>query len=152
MPIEEGSTPNTEPYDSNDRWSSLFERSTLGIALTNSAFRFIIANSALLTMLGYSSEELQQLSFLDICVDEVRDETEVLLRELREGVRVQYGVEAPYRRKDGTFLPVNTCFLAISGRAPNHQIFLTVTVEITVNAAIFKASPRSGGKVLPLRG
>ena len=131
MPIEEGSALNAEPYDSNDRWRSLFERSTLGVALTNSAFRFIIANSAFLTMLGYSSEELQQLSFLDICVDEVRDETEILLRELREGVRLQYGAEAPYRRKDGTFLPVDTCFLAVSGSAPNHRMFLTVAVEIS---------------------
>ena len=148
MPIEEGSALNAELYDSSDRWRSLFERSTLGVALTNSAFRFIIANSALLTMLGYSSEELQQLSFLDICVDEVRDETEVLLHELREGVRLQNGVEAPYRRKDGTFLPVNTSFLAINGRAPNHQIFLTVTVEITARqkpGGVLRADHELGG-------
>jgi len=148
VPIEEGSALNAELYDSSDRWRSLFERSTLGVALTDSAFRFIIANPVFLTMLGYSSEELQQLSFLDICVDEVRDETEVLLHELREGVRLQNGVEAPYRRKDGTFLPVNTSFLAINGRAPNHQIFLTVTVEITARQkpeGVLRADHELGG-------
>ena len=41
----------------------------MGAAVTNSAFRFLMANPAFLTMVGYSSEELQQLSIFDICVD-----------------------------------------------------------------------------------
>ena len=69
---------------------SLFENSRLGIAITNSTFRFLTANPAFLKMLGYSSEELQQQSFLDICIDEDRDEYRVALRELREGARLQY--------------------------------------------------------------
>jgi PAS domain S-box-containing protein len=128
VPIEEGRSLNVGLRDSTDRWRSLFERSTLGVALIDSAFRFLVANSALLTMLGYSSDELQQLSLLDICVDEERDEREASLRELRDGVRVQYSVEAQYRRKDGTFLTFNTHFLTVSGRAPSHQILLTVNI------------------------
>jgi PAS domain S-box-containing protein len=73
--------------------SSLFKNSTLGIAITNSTFRFLTANPAFLKMLGYSSEELQQQSFLDICTDEDRDECRVALRELREGARLQYETE-----------------------------------------------------------
>jgi PAS domain S-box-containing protein len=44
----------------------MFENSTLGVAIADSAFRFLTANPAFLAMLGYSNEELQQLSFLDI--------------------------------------------------------------------------------------
>jgi len=110
MPIEERVSLNGGLYDSTDRWHALFERSTLGVALTDSAFRFLTVNSAFLTMIGYSSKELQQLSFLDICVDEERDERRVPLRELCEGVRLQYDVETYYRRKDGTSLPVDTYF------------------------------------------
>jgi len=62
---ESASLPNL--FDSTDQWRSLFERSTLGVAMIDSEFRFLIANPAFLTMFGYSSEELQQLSFLDIC-------------------------------------------------------------------------------------
>ena len=75
-------------------------------------FHFLIANPAFLTMFGYSSEELQQLSFLDICIDEARDECRVPLRELREDVRPHYEIETQHRRKDGTSLPVNTYFSA----------------------------------------
>ena len=114
---------------------SLFERSALGAAVTNSTLRFVVVNPAFLTMVGYSSEELQQLSLLDICVDGEGDEHRVPLRELCEGVRLQYELETQYRRKDGTSLPVNTYLSAVSGRAPNQQTFLTLTVDVTARQA-----------------
>ena len=86
-------------------------------------------------MFGYSSEELQQLSFLDICIDEAGDECRVPLRELRDGVRLEYEVETQHRRKDGTSLPVNTYFSAVGERAPNQRTFLTVTVDISARRA-----------------
>ena len=119
--------------DSIDQWRPLFDRSALGVAMIDSGFHFLIANPAFLTMFGYSSEELQQLSFLDIC--EAGDECRISLRELREGVRLQYETETQHRRKDGTFLPVNTYFSAVSERGPNQRTFLTVTVDISARRA-----------------
>ena len=103
-------------YDHAYQWRLLFERSAMGAAVTDSAFRFLMANPAFLTMVGYSSDELRQLSTLDICVDGDRDEYRVPLRELREGVRLQYELETQYRRKDGTPLPVNTYFSVVARR------------------------------------
>ena len=120
-------------HDSTDRWCSLFERSALGVAIIDFGFHFLIANPAFLTMFGYSIEELKQLSFLDIC--EAGDECRIPLRELREGVRVQYETETHHRRKDGTSLPVNTYFSAVSERRPNQRTFLTVTVDISARRA-----------------
>ena len=128
-------TSSLTPFDNIDRWRSLFERSTLGVAMIDSGFHFLIANPAFLTMFGYSSEELQQLSFLDICIDEAGDECRIPLRELREGVRLRYEIETQHRRKDGTSLPVNTYFSAVSGRGPNQRTFLTVTVDISARRA-----------------
>ena len=129
-------TSSLKLFDSiEDQWRSLFESSTLGVAMINSGFRFLIANPTFLTMFGYSSEELQQLSFLDICIDEARDECRVPLRELREGVRLQYEIETQHRRKDGTSLPVNTYFSTVSERGPNQRTFLAVTVDISARRA-----------------
>ena len=128
-------TSSLNVLDSIDQWRPLFERSALGVAMIDSGFHFLIANPAFLTMFGYSSEELQQLSFLDICVDEAGDECRIPLRELREGVRLQYEIETQHRRKDGTFLPVNTYFSAIGERGPNQRTFLTVTVDISARRA-----------------
>ena len=128
-------TSSRNVLDSIDQWRPLFERSELGVAMINSGFHFLVANPAFLTMFGYSSEELQQLSFLDICIDEARDDCRVPLRELREGVRLQYEIETQHRRKDGTSLPVNTYFSAVSERGPNQRTFLTVTVDISARRA-----------------
>jgi PAS domain S-box-containing protein len=110
---------------------SLFDNSTLGVAITDASFRFLTANPAFLTMLGYSTEELQELSFPDLCIDDARDACQVPLREMREGARVQHEIETQYRRKDGSTLPVNAYLSAVSGRALNRQTFLAVTVDIT---------------------
>ena len=129
-------TSSLKLFDSiEDQWRSLFESSTLGVAMIDSGFRFLIANPTFLTMFGYSSEELRQLSFLDICIDEARDECRVPLRELREGVRLQYEIETQHRRKDGTSLPVNTYFSTVSERGPNQRTFLAVTVDISARRA-----------------
>src|SRR6185437_2719388 len=130
---ESTSLPNL--FDNSDQWRSLFERSTLGVAMIDSEFHFLIANPAFLTMFGYSSEELQRLSFLDICIDETLDQCRGQLRELSEGVRLQYEIETQHRRKDGTFLPVNTYFSAVSECQPNQRKFLTVTVDISTRRA-----------------
>ena len=50
-------------------------------------------------------------------------------------VRLQYEIETHHRRKDGTSLPVNTYFSAVSKCGPNHRTFLTVTVDISARRA-----------------
>jgi PAS domain S-box-containing protein len=109
---------------------SLFDNSTLGVAMTDASFRFVTANPAFLTMLGCSGEELQELSFPDVCNDDGREACQVPLRELREGTRVRYEIETQYLRKDGTTLPVNAYLSAVSGPTVDRQTFLAVTVDI----------------------
>jgi PAS domain S-box-containing protein len=133
--IAPGDDSMSSLHDGADRWCSLFENSTLGVAMVDSAFCFLTANPAFLTMLGYSTEELQHLSFLDICDDEECDERRAPLRELGDGARLQYEIETRYRRKDGAYLPVHTYFSAVGGRALNQQTFLTVTIDITARRA-----------------
>src|SRR6516162_3907771 len=111
--------PTDEPKLSVEESSgqcSLFENSRLGIAITNSTFRFLTANPAFLKMLGYSSEELQQHSFLDMCIGEDRDECRVALRELGEGACLQYETETRCQRKDGTLLAWGRAPMLFRGR------------------------------------
>jgi PAS domain S-box-containing protein len=131
----DASASSVKFFDDVSQWRSLFERSTLGVAMIDARFRFLAANPAFLTMFGYSSGELQQLSFLDICIDEVRDECRVPLIELRDGTRFQYEIETQHRRKDGTCLPVNTYFSAVRHRGSTQRTFLTITVDISARRA-----------------
>ena len=58
---------------SEERWRSIFENSAIGVALTDLNGRFIAANPVFQKMLGYTEEELKQLSFIDITVEEDRN-------------------------------------------------------------------------------
>src|SRR6516162_1247839 len=82
--------------ESTGHWGPLFENSPLGVATTNSTFRYLTANATFLKMLDYSHDELQKLSFLDTCVEEDRDECRDPRRELAQGARLQYEIETRY--------------------------------------------------------
>jgi PAS domain S-box-containing protein len=121
--------------DGFDQCSPLFENSSLGVAITNSAFRFVTGNMAFLKMLNCSREELQHLSLLDICVDENRDEYQLPLREFREGARLHYDVETKYLRKDGSSLPVHAYVSTVNGTIPSRLTFLIVTADVSARQA-----------------
>src|SRR5712672_3615637 len=49
-----------------ERWRSVFENSAIGVALSDLNCRILAANPVYEEMVGYTEEELQKLSFLDI--------------------------------------------------------------------------------------
>ena len=65
---------------SEERWRSMFENSAIGVALTDLNGRFIAANPVFQKMVGYTEEELKQLSFIDITVEEDRNLNWALVR------------------------------------------------------------------------
>jgi GAF domain-containing protein len=66
---------------SKERWRKLFENSSAGIALVTPAGRYIAANLALQKILGYTEEELQRLTVLEVSHEEDRSATEAILAE-----------------------------------------------------------------------
>ncbi len=63
---------HTQIARSEERWRSVFENSAIGVALTGLNGQFIAANPVYQKMVGYTEEELRQLSFIDITVEEDR--------------------------------------------------------------------------------
>ena len=116
---------------SEERWRSVFETSTLGIMLTDHDQRLLATNRALQAMLGYSAQELQALSPVDLMAEEEREGASRRLAELREGKRPNYEVVARYRRKDGSPIWVNTFVSTIRGRESTSPIFLATAIDIT---------------------
>ena len=58
---------------SEERWRLIFETSTLGITIFDQDLHYIATNPAFRAMLGYTDEELRQLTPLDITVEEERE-------------------------------------------------------------------------------
>ena len=86
---------------SEERWRSIFETSTLGITIFDQDLHYIATNPAFRTMLGYTDEEMRQLTPLDITVGEERGTALSQLADLQQGKVDHYQVVKQYRRKDG---------------------------------------------------
>jgi PAS domain S-box-containing protein len=114
---------------SEERWRKLFETSSAGIALGTPDGSILAANLALQEMLGYTEEELQKLTPLDLILEEDRAATKALLAELAEGHRRDY--EKRYRRKDGNVIWADTSSAVVPATGSSPVFFASVVVDIT---------------------
>jgi len=98
--------------DSEERFRSLYENSTIGLYRTTSDGKIILANPILVKMLGYSSFE--ELSKRDLEKDgfEPAYERKQFLDQIELNGEVK-GFEAAWTRKDGTVFFINESARAI---------------------------------------
>jgi PAS domain S-box-containing protein len=116
---------------SEERWRKLFENSSAGIALIAPDGRCIGANMALQKMLGYTEEELQGLTPLDLNLDEDRPVIAAHPAESAEGRRRAHRVVKRCLRKDGGVIwaDASGVFVPATGNTP--AFFAWVIVDIT---------------------
>jgi len=116
---------------SEERWRAVFENSAIGVALTDLNGRFIAANPVYQKMLGYTREELLNLSFLDITEEQYRDPNRSLIDELLEGKRQQFQIEKQYRRKDGSPVWVRNSVSIVSDTELAPGFLMALSEDIT---------------------
>ena len=116
---------------SEERWSTLAENSSAGIALVDPNGRFLAANQALQTMLGYSEVELRERTIFDITYEEDLAATKARLREVRAGHQRGYRVEKRYLHKDGAMLWVEVNSVFVPAGASSAAFFSVVIIDIT---------------------
>ena len=87
--------------DSEGRFRTIFEGSTVGIALLDRECRIVECNSALQELLGYSQDELTEKEFSRFGLLDEAAGCKELFKELLEGERQSFCLEKPYKRKDG---------------------------------------------------
>jgi PAS domain S-box-containing protein len=117
--------------ESEERWRSVFEMSTVGIALADHNFRFMATNVAVRAMLGRADEELQGLSPFDICADEDRGSLKLLFEQVREGKQQSYELVQQYRHKSGAPVWVRAYVSRIQGDNSRLPLFLATMIDIT---------------------
>jgi two-component system cell cycle sensor histidine kinase/response regulator CckA len=105
-------------------YQATFDEALIGLAQTSRDGRFLLANSHLCDLLGYSAEELSALDFMTIShPDEVAGDVDARER-LIAGAINRYTREKRYRRKDGSFVWTNlsvSLHRAVTGE-PNYFI------------------------------
>jgi diguanylate cyclase (GGDEF)-like protein/PAS domain S-box-containing protein len=110
-----------------ERFRATFDNAPLGIAECTLDGRFIGANARLADMLGYTKDELTQLSLLDVTHPADVEGNRETLRKLAAGETEHYVIEKRYLRKDRSFVWVNVT----GARAAVHgkPDYLVVAVE-----------------------
>jgi PAS domain S-box-containing protein len=116
---------------SEERWRSVFENSAIGVALSDLDGRFIAANPVFQKMLGYTEEELEQLRFLDITVEEDREASWKLVQELLRGKRRQFQIEKQYRWKNGGAMWVRNSVSMVTGSEGVPQFLMALSEDVT---------------------
>jgi diguanylate cyclase (GGDEF)-like protein/PAS domain S-box-containing protein len=91
-------------HESEDRYSSTVELAAVGIAHVERGGRFIWANRQLCAMLGYSKEELRDLTVFDISHPEDTHITDEHREKLHAGLIGSLRSEKRYVRKNGAVI------------------------------------------------
>ncbi|RED99445.1 sensor histidine kinase [Marinoscillum furvescens] len=96
---------------SEEKFRGAFDYASIGMALVGLDGGWIRVNKAICDMVGYTEEELLDLTFQDITHPEDLDKDLSLLQELVAGARDTYQMEKRYFHKDGSVVYI---YLAVS--------------------------------------
>ena len=125
--------------DSEERLRAAFEQAAVGMALRDidpRHPRWLRVNQKLCDILGYTREELLQLSTIDITLAEDRDIAIDYNEQLWEGKIQSYSREKRYVRKDGQAIWVNLSLSAVHGPdgKPTHTVSIIQDITDHKNA------------------
>ncbi len=129
--ITERKKAEEELRESEERFRKIFEEGPLGMMLTGLDLRFVKVNLTLSRMLGYSGEELLNLSFPDIThPDDIAKDVENA-KKLANGEIVFYNTEKRYIRKDKEIIWISLTATLICDEDEKPLYFLTMVEDIT---------------------
>src|SRR6266496_2258051 len=132
---------------SEERWRSVFENSAIGVALTDLNGHFLATNPTYQKMLGYTEEEFQTVSFLEITHEDYREANWALIKELLEGKRAQFQIEKQYRRKDGGLVWVRNNVSLVPGTESMPRFIMALSEDITERKQAEEALQKSEERV-----
>ncbi|WP_413699138.1 PAS domain-containing protein [Psychromonas sp. KJ10-10] len=103
--ISEQKNATDKLHETENKYRAMFETALIGMVLNDDKGNLLEFNQAYLDIIGYSAEELNQLSFWDITPQRFKEEEALQLKLLKEKGR--YGpYEKTYIHKDGHQVPV----------------------------------------------
>ncbi|HEY1472553.1 MAG TPA: PAS domain S-box protein [Pseudolabrys sp.] len=114
-----------------ERWQSLLDNPIFGVTFLDEHQRFIATNKTYQAMVGYSADELLQLTPLDISVPDEREINQNLFREMQQGKRKHFEMVKQLRRKDGKLIWINLYVFAITDRKSGTKLTFGMVIDIT---------------------
>ncbi len=110
---------------------AIFDNAAVGIFLMTPDGRWLDINRCGTQMLGYTSDELTQMTYLDVIHPAERAANQHYFRTLRWHEQTSYRIERRYLRKDGTVFWGDLSVTAIHNDQGNVAAILGVLMNIT---------------------
>jgi len=116
---------------SEERLRTMFNHAAVGIAVVDMNYRFVDANQQMLSMLGYTLEELRGLTVIDITHPAYLRTTQEQVRRMVSGEISNYVHEKLYVRKDGTSVWSRTRVTLLRNAAGDPELMIGTIEDIT---------------------
>ncbi len=127
----------------SDGYKSAFNYSAIGMAFVSLKGEFVEVNHSLANIVGYTKQELIQLTFQDIThPDDLKKDLEYVQKML-DGSLNYYQIEKRYIRKDGSIVPILLFVSFVYNQDGTPKNFLSQIVDMS---DIVKLSKDSGEK------
>lgn len=117
--------------ESEERFRTIFEKSPLGIAICDREGKYILANETLLKIIGYTFDELKNISWKDYTHPEDLDKNLELYNKLINKEIDKFSIEKRYIRKDGKIVYVKVNSAAVFDDEGNFLYELSTIEDIT---------------------
>jgi PAS domain S-box-containing protein len=118
--------------ESEDRFRKVFEEGSMGMAMSSLVDgSFISVNRAFCNMLGYTEEELMQLSFATITHPDFRSQDRDAVRKMIEGKIQEHFTEKQYIKKNGDVIWVTRALTKIFSADGKSFYALALISDIT---------------------
>jgi PAS domain S-box-containing protein/putative nucleotidyltransferase with HDIG domain len=131
---------SAEMVKEGDRqYRQLIEQATDGIFITNKDNLFILVNSKMCEMIGYTEDELHHLTVIDTYPEEMKENARERLALIRSGRSIRF--ERPLKRKDGSIFHVESSASAL-GDGRIQAIIHDITDRKQAESAIRESEER----------
>ncbi len=116
---------------SEEKLHLLFDSSPIGICTVDLLGKFVVTNPAYEHMLGYSKEELRELSFFDVTHPDDRPKNKKLFKEMFPPESTGFKFGKKYIRKDGAKIHVSVNAKAVLDEKRNTRFGTAFIEDIT---------------------
>lgn len=117
--------------ESEQAFRGNFENAAIGMALLSRKGQWLRVNKTLCDIVGYTPEELSQLTFLDISHKEDLDLDLVLLKEITDGKRDHYQMDKRYLHKQGHIKYIHLSVSVVRNERNKVLYFISQIVDIS---------------------
>lgn len=117
--------------ESEERYRATFDNAAVGISLVDRLGRFLEVNEFLCDFLGYTQDEMRNMTFFDVIHPEDVPISRAKYEALVRGERENYRLERRYLRKDGTVVWADISISALRSAEGKYRAAVGVIADIT---------------------